>query len=170
MDKITRRKVYDAVVQEKVSSDDAIKTYLEGVKTYQKDVKVTLNRVELTRSKNGLIHKDIAGHFRATLNNFIQDADRSLPCFMKVRFKNFSTDIPINFGNAMLLKALCVEQISFCEEYSYAAAAVLQNLIKSILQCKETIEWVEPQNFTDIHSVIFKGLASYVDEFKKKGV
>lgn len=169
MKKIARRKVYDSIVQEKVSTDDAIKTYLEGIKSYQKDVKTTLDRVELTRSKSGLVHKDIAGHFRATLNNFIQDANRSLPCIMKARFENFSADIPISFENAMLLKALCVEQISLCEEYSFAAAAVLQNVIKSILQCKNDIEWVEPKSFTDIHSIIFRGLANYVDEFKKKG-
>ena len=172
MENIVKRKVYDSYVRGALESDPTAKAYLDNVGAYQKDVKTTLDRIELSRSKSGLIVKDITSHFRSTFNNVLQDSDKSLPCEFSICDENGKVNyrLYISFLEVKLLKALAVEQMSYCLDYSVAVGIIFGCVLKSVCNGKHEIEWVPDPNFSDLQLIIFNAFAKYIASVKEKGV
>lgn len=170
MEKIVSRVVYDDLVKEKVTDEEEIQAYLSGVAVYRKNVKTGYDMVQLNRSKNGLIPKNITNSLRDKVQCIMADHDKNLQGTLNM--SNGTTEIlkvPMSFKEACLLKALAVEQINHCEEYALAMSSVFANVARSILDKTHEIKWEIFSGANDTHQIIFDAVKEYVCEYLKEG-
>lgn len=169
MEKVLSRVVYDDLVKEKVTEDAELQAYLSGATAYRKTVKTGLDMVQLNKSKNGLIPKDIVHGLRAKVQHIMSDHDANLQGTLNMN--NGTMDlvkIPMSYKESCILKALALEQISHCEEYALVMSCVFMNIATSILDRSHVIKWEIFRTANDTHQVIYDAVKEYVCDYLKE--
>lgn len=171
MEKIVTRPVYDDVVRERLKGDgDAYRDYFERVPVYQKDVTVTLPRIELLRSSGGLVQKEANCTFKAILQQLLQTGNENLLCELQWavdedRVLTFNMD----YKSARILKALAIAQVNMCKEFTDVMGYIFMQLAKSIV-AKKAVEWKPDVNFSVMQGKLFDSTTKYIANIMNKEV